>query len=161
LTASHHERGRALEDLLVPLFELVPGVSATVRNRMNAFDAEEIDVAFRNEGLPAGLRMFDHILLVECKTWSTPAGYPELAVFNDKVTSRGRPMGIFVAGSASREKPRSSRRRTPSLTAPSPTVGRSSSHPTGIERLCDTDELVHLLKRKRAPLAVSGTNFEQ
>jgi hypothetical protein len=30
-----------------------------------------------------------------------------------------------------------------------------------IERLCDTDELVLLLKRKRAQLAVSGTIFEQ
>lgn len=40
---------------------------------------------------------FDHILLVECKNWTTSTGYPELAVFNDKLTSRGRPMGIFVA----------------------------------------------------------------
>ena len=75
----------------------MPGVSVTVRNTLNAFQAEEIDVAFWNEGEPGGLRMFDHILLVECKNWSAPAGYPELAVFNDKLASRGRPMGIFVA----------------------------------------------------------------
>jgi hypothetical protein len=43
----------------------VPGVSVTARNALNAFQAEEIDVAFWNEGDPAGLRMFDRIVLVE------------------------------------------------------------------------------------------------
>src|SRR6266568_1528913 len=28
---------------------------------------------------------------LECKNWIAPAGYAELAVFNDKLTSRGRP----------------------------------------------------------------------
>jgi hypothetical protein len=68
-------RGRALEELVAYLFELVPGVSVTARNTLNAFQAEEIDVAFWNEGEPGGLRMFDHILLVECKNWSAPTGY--------------------------------------------------------------------------------------
>lgn len=36
----------------------MPGVSVTARNALNAFQAEEIDVAFWNEGDPAGLRMF-------------------------------------------------------------------------------------------------------
>jgi hypothetical protein len=39
-------RGRALEELVVYLFELVPGLSVTARNALNAFQAEEIDVAF-------------------------------------------------------------------------------------------------------------------
>ena len=90
-------RGRALEELIVYLFELVPGVSVTARNALNAFQAEEIDVAFWNDGDPDGLRLFDHILLVECKNWAGRAGYPELALFNDKLRSRGRPLGIFVA----------------------------------------------------------------
>src|SRR5262249_51483408 len=60
-------RGRALEDLIVYVFELVPGIILTQRNELNAFEAEEIDVAFWNEGDPAGLRLFDHILLIECK----------------------------------------------------------------------------------------------
>lgn len=152
----------ALEDLLVYLFELVPGVSVTARNTMNAFHAEEIDVAFWNEGHPAGLRRFDHILLVECKNWSTPAGYPELAIFNDKLTSRGRPMGIFVAASGITGK-------AEEFTAAHSVLNRALSQGREIivlprqeiERLCDTDELVLLLKRKRAQLAVSGTIFEQ
>ena len=77
--------GRALEDLIAYLVEQVPGIAVTTRNRVNAFEAEEIDVAFWNEGDPTGLRMFDHILLVECKNWSSPIGYPELAIFNDKL----------------------------------------------------------------------------
>lgn len=39
-------RGRALEDLIVYLFELIPGIAVTARNALNAFQAEEIDVAF-------------------------------------------------------------------------------------------------------------------
>lgn len=46
-------RGRALEDLIAYLFELVPGISVTARDQLNAFQAEEIDVAFWNEGDPA------------------------------------------------------------------------------------------------------------
>jgi hypothetical protein len=155
-------RGRALEDLVVYLFGLVPGVSVTARNTLNAFQAEEIDVAFWNDGDRAGLRMFDHILLVECKNWATPAGYPELAVFNDKLASRGRPMGIFVAAAGITGNPAA-------LTAAHEVLARALAQGREIivltrreiENLTDTDDLVRLLKRKRAQLAVSGTIFQQ
>ena len=155
-------RGRALEELIVYLFELMPGVSVTARNALNAFQAEEIDVAFWNEGDPAGLRMFDHILLVECKNWTCSAGYPELAVFNDKLTSRGRPMGIFVAAAGITGK-------AAGLTAAHEVLARALAQGREImvltrreiENLMDTDDLVRLLKQKRAQLAVSGTIFEQ
>ena len=155
-------RGRALEELIVYLFELVPGVSVTARNAFNAFQAEQIDVAFWNEGDPAGLRMFDHILLVECKNWTTPAGYPELAVFNDKLTNRDHPMNIFVATTKIT-------RKTTGLTTAHEILTRTLTQnreiiiltQREIEGLGDTDDLVRLLKRKRAQLAVSGTIFEQ
>jgi hypothetical protein len=155
-------RGRALEDLIAYLFGLVPGVSVTARNALNAFHAEEIDLAFWNEGEPAGLRMFDHILLVECKNWTVPVGYPELAVFNDKLSSRGRPLGIFVAAAGITGNPAA-------RTAAHEVLARALAHGREIivltrreiEALCDTDDLVLLLKRKRAQLAVSGTIFEQ
>jgi hypothetical protein len=155
------KRGRALEELIVYLFELIPGLSVTARNTMNAFHAEEIDVAFWNEGDPTGLRMFDHILLVECKNWSTPTGYAEIAIFNDKLTSRGRPMGIFVAAAGITGKPED-------LTAAHSVLSRALGDGREIivltrreiEHLYDTDDLVLLLKRKRAQLAVSGTIFE-
>lgn len=153
-------RGRALEDLIAYLFALVPGVSVTARNVKNAFHAEELDVAFYNDGAPDGLHGFDLILLVECKNWSSPAGYPELAVFHDKLQSRGRPMGIFVAtngitGDAA------------SLTDAHSVLARALGQQreilvmtrSEIEDLYDTDDLVRLLKHKRAQLAVSGTIY--
>ena len=155
-------RGRALEDLVAYLFELVPGVSVTARNTLNAFHAEEIDVAFWNEGDPAGLRMFDHILLVECKNWTTPVGSAELSVFDHKLASRGRTMGIFVAAAGITGKP-AELTAAHNLLAQALMQGREIMVLTRqeIENLEDTDALVLLLKRKRAQLAVSGTIFEQ
>jgi hypothetical protein len=153
-------RGRALEELISYLFELIPGITVTARNELNAFKAEEIDVAFWNEGDPAGLRLFDHIILVECKNWSTPAGYPELELFNGKLQRRGRPMGIFVAAAGITGDPSS-------LTAAHSVLTHALEHGREIlvmtreeiTKLADTNGLVLLLKRKRAQLAVSGTIF--
>jgi hypothetical protein len=155
-------RGRALEDLVVYLFELVPGIVLTARNVFNAFQAEEIDVAFWNEGAPAGLRQFDHILLVECKNWTARAGYPELELFNAKLRSRGRPMGIFVAAVGITGSP-SARTAAHEVLSAALREGREIMVITRreIEGLGDTDDLVRLLKLKRAQLAVSGTIFEQ
>jgi hypothetical protein len=159
--ATHAERGRALEELIVYLFELVPGISVTARNELNAFGAEEIDVAFWNEGDPCGLRLFDHIILVECKNWSSPVGYPELAIFLDKLLSRGRPQGILIAAAGITGDPHN-------LTNAHSVIARALSHSKEIivltrheiERLTDTVQLVRLLKLKRAQLAVSGTIFQ-
>jgi hypothetical protein len=154
-------RGRALEDLIAYLFGLVPGISLAARNEMNAFQAEEIDVAFWNDGDPDGLRLFDHILLVECKNWTGRAGYPELALFNDKLRSRGRPLGIFVAAAGITGDP-AARTAAHGVLSAALREGREIIVITRqeIEDLGDTDELVLLLKRKRAQLAVSGTMVE-
>jgi hypothetical protein len=154
-------RGRALEELISYLFELIPGITVTARNELNAFMAEEIDIAFWNEGDPAGLRLFDHIILVECKNWSSPAGYPELELFNGKLQRRGRPMGIFVAAAGITGDP-SSLTAAHSVLAHALERGREILVMTReeIRKLADTNDLVLLLKRKRAQLAVSGTIFE-
>jgi hypothetical protein len=159
--ATTNARGRALEDLIAYLFELVPGISVTARNELNAFKAEEIDVAFWNDGDPAGLRMFDHLILVECKNWSKAVGYQELAVFHDKLQSRGRPMGILVAaagitgGAADLTAAHSVLARALAQGREILVITRSE-----IEQLTNTDELVRLLKKKRAQLAVSGTIYQ-
>jgi hypothetical protein len=154
-------RGRALEDLIVYLFERIPGITVTARNELNAFAAEEIDVAFWNEGDPSGLRQFDHILLVECKNWSGPAGYPELAIFLQKLASRGRPLGIFVAAAGITGDP-TGLTAAHSVLAQALLQGREIIVMTRreIEQLTDTAQLVRLLKQKRAQLAVSGTIFQ-
>ena len=102
--------------------------------------------------------MFDHILLVECKNWTSPAGYPELAVFYYKLTSRGRPMGIFVAAAGITGK-------ASGLTAAHAVPARALRQDREIivltrreiEGLDNTDDFVRRLKRKLAEFAVSGT----
>lgn len=154
-------RGKALEELIVYLFGLIPGITITARNELNAFEAEEIDVAFWNEGDPEGLRMFDHLILVECKNWAGKVGYPELAVFLDKLNSRGRPLGVLVAVNGITGDP-SALTAAHSVLARALVQGREILVLTRaeIETICDTGDLVGLLKRKRAQLAVSGTIFQ-
>lgn len=156
--ATTTERGRVLEDLIAYLFELIPGITVTARNEMNAFEAEEIDVAFWNEEDPDGLRNFECVLLVECKNRATAATYQDVAVFYDKMQSRGRKLGIFVAAAGITGKP-------VGTTAAHSILARALSHGheiivitrSEIEQLCEASELVRLLKKKRAQLIVSGT----
>ncbi|MFC9105536.1 restriction endonuclease [Streptomyces rochei] len=157
---SNAARGKAFEDLLTYLFELVPGISVTLRNQLDYFSSEEIDIAFWNEGDPKGLRQFDKIILVECKNWSKPVGAAEVTLFSSKLEGRGRPLGILVAAAG--------------ITGEA--VDRSAAHQilaralgqkreilvvtrSEIEQLSDTDDLVRLLKQKRLQLAVSGTIY--
>ncbi|MGY1618871.1 hypothetical protein ACI797_19190 [Geodermatophilus sp. SYSU D00691] len=155
------ERGRALEEVIVHVFGSVPGVVLSARNVLNAFHSEEIDVAFWNDCDPAGLRLFDHILLVECKNWRTAVGSDELMVFDRKLISRGRPMGIFVAAAGITGDPEK-RLNAHRVLAEALAQNREIIVVTRreIEGLVDTDELVLLLKRKRAQLVASQTIFE-
>ncbi len=159
---SNAAKGRALEDLIVYVFSLVPGIALVARNEVNAFEAEEIDVAFWNEGDDAGLRQFDHLILVECKNWSTAVGYPELAIFHEKLRSRGRPLGILVATHGITGDPHGLT-NAHSVLAQALMEHREILVMTRyeIERLDHTDQLVRLLKLKRAQLAVSGTIYLQ
>lgn len=151
-------RGRVLEDLIAYLFELIPGITVTARNEMNVYQAEEIDVAFWNEEDPDGLRNFDCLLLVECKNHAKAATYQDVAVFYDKMQSRGRRLGIFVAAAGITGK-------ASGPTAAHSVLSRALSNGheiivitrPEIEQLSDASELVRLLKRKRAQLIVSGT----
>jgi hypothetical protein len=155
------ERGRALEDVIVYLFELVPGVVLSERNALNAFESEELDVGFWNDGEPCGLRFFDHILLVESKNWRVPVGSRELKVFDHNLTSRGLSMGIFVAASGITGDP-TERNAAHAVLAYALTQKRHIIVITRreLEALADTEELVELLKRKRLQLVVSQTIFE-
>ena len=154
------DKGQALEDLIAYLFELVPGMSVTARNTLDIGGAQEIDVAFWNEGHPDGLRLFDYVLLVECKNWARPVGHEDLAVFADKLRSRGRPLGILVAANGitgDRDSlSRAHRQLSRALEEEREILVVTRQE---IEELEDTHQLVVLLKRKRALLAVSGTSI--
>jgi hypothetical protein len=153
-------QGRALEDLIVYLFGLIPGITLTVRNELDAFRSEEIDVAFWNEEDPSGLRQFDHIILVECKNWSSPVGSKELIIFDSKLEERGRLLGIFVAAAGITGDPKDLTAAYSSLSK-ALQKGREIIVLTRgeIEQLTETSQLVRLLKQKRLQLAVSGTIF--
>jgi hypothetical protein len=155
--ASTTERGDALEDLIVYLFELIPGISDTHRKVRNPGNVGEIDVAFWNDGIVDGLRGFDTFILIECKNWSSPVGYEEIVVFHDKLASRGRSFGIMVAASG----------------VTGDATSRSAAHHAlfsylragreivvltrcEIEQLADTAELVRLLIKKRLALTLGG-----
>jgi hypothetical protein len=97
-----------------------------------------------------------------CKNWAARAGYPELALFNDKLRSRGRPLGIFVAAAGATGDP-ATRTAAHEVLNGALQEGRAIIVLTRreVEDLGDTDELVLLLKKKREKLAVSGTIFQQ
>jgi hypothetical protein len=90
-------QGRAMEDLICYVFAQVPGVSVTRRNRMNAFNTEEIDVAVWNDGHTEGFFFLPNIILIECKNWSSKVSSAELNWFDSKLRNRGLDFGVLVA----------------------------------------------------------------
>jgi hypothetical protein len=98
---------------------------------------------------------------VECKNWSTPVGYPELAVFYDKLQSRGRPIGILIAAEGITGD-KQLRTAAHEVLVRALANGREILVVTRreLEQLHSTEELVTLLKRKRAQLTVSATVYE-
>ncbi|TIR25965.1 MAG: restriction endonuclease [Mesorhizobium sp.] len=152
--ATTADKGKALEDLICYLFDLVPGIAITHRNEKNEFATEEIDVALFNEGLP----FLPNIILVEAKNWSNRVGSVEVAWFLTKLANRGLDFGILVTtlgitGDAG------------DLTAAHQTVAMALPQRRKlivltideISALADTDELVKLIKTKLCDLAVKGT----
>jgi Restriction endonuclease len=92
-----NDKGRALEDFVCFLFPLVPGVEIAERNALNAFAAEEIDVALWNARHPRGFYFFPHLILIECKNWSKPCGSQEVSYFVSRLRARGCDHGILFA----------------------------------------------------------------
>ncbi len=152
------EKGKALEDLICYVFSKVPGISITRRNHLNAFQTEEVDVAFWNEKHTRGLPFLPSIILVECKNWSAPVGSAEVAWFIQKLRSRGRDYGILVASNGITGK---------RIEITDSHMQISNALQNGIyvlvltrrelERLHNTDGLIKTIKEKLCELAVSGT----
>jgi hypothetical protein len=152
------DQGRALEDLICYVFDLVPGISITRRNEKNAFKTEEIDVALWNDGHVDGFHFLPNIILVECKNWSARVGSDELSWFDTKLRRRGLSYGVLVAtngitGDATQLTD------AHSIVAAALRERRRLIVITGDEilALSDTSELVHLVKEKLCDLAVAGT----
>lgn len=89
-------KGRALEQLVVHLFEAIPGVTCEDTDVLDAPGAHEIDVFLRNNRDRSGLPHLPHLLIVESKNWGHPVGSPEISRFGHKIGARGETFGIFV-----------------------------------------------------------------
>ena len=152
--ATTAEQGRALEDLICYLFDLMPGIVITHRNVMNAFDTEEIDVALFNEGIVS----LPNVILVEAKNWSARVSSHEVSWFLTKLQNRGLEFGILITtlgitGNANE------------LTAAYSLIAHALQNrrrlivitTNEILSLADTDDLEKLIKTKLCDLAVRGT----
>jgi hypothetical protein len=154
------DKDRSLEDLICYLFERVPGISITERNPLDAFGAEEIDVALWNEGEPFGFYFLPEIILVECKNRSDPVGSQDVAWFDCKLRDRGMLYRILAA--------------TNGVTGDSTLLTRARDIIAGalkdqrriivitrqeIEVLTHTNQLVTLIKEKLTQLAARRTSI--
>ncbi len=95
--ATNQIKGKAFEDLACYIFQTIPGVDIALRNQMNAFQNEEIDVALWNDKASRGLPFLPNIILIECKNWTNPVSSIEVAWFCQKLQNRGLDFGILIA----------------------------------------------------------------
>jgi len=153
-------QGPALEELVCYVFGCIPGITVARRNVLNAFQTEEMDVAFWNSQDREGFYFLPYVILVECKNWSKPVGSQEVAYFISRVENRGLDFGILVA--------------TNGITGDGKDLGRAhfliaSALARGlrivvitrhdVEALADSDDLVRHLQEKLCDLAVSGSSL--
>jgi hypothetical protein len=151
-------KGRALEDLICYVFQKVPGITVTRRNTMNAFETEEIDVAFWNERNRTGFYFLPHLIVVECKNWSHPIGSEEVSYFSQKLQNRGLDYGILVAvNGVTGSDEDLTRAHYEIAMALSRGIRIIVITREEIASLSDTVALVKLLKEKLCDLAISGT----
>jgi hypothetical protein len=154
---SNQIKGKAFEDLACYLFETVPGVSIALRNQMNAYQNEEIDVALWNDKLADGLGFLPNVILIECKNWSTPVSSIEVNWFCQKLASRGLDFGILIANQGVTGN-------AADLDAAHNTIAYHLSQKrrlivisrAEINQMNTTDELIYLIKQKLCLLAVMG-----
>jgi hypothetical protein len=91
------EKGKALEDLVVYIFEKIPGVEIYETDVMNFHLTEELDVVLWNEKEENGLKNFPEIIFIECKNLATNVSTHDLAYFITKVRNKGLNFGILIA----------------------------------------------------------------
>lgn len=152
------EQGNALEDLICYVFQKLPGISVTRRNEKNAFNTEEIDVAFWNEQHAKGLPFLGNVILVECKNWSTTVGSEQVNWFDTKLKNRGLSFGILVASNGITGN-------VDDITDAHSIIAaalRESRYLIVITKnellgLSDTSDLILMIKEKLCDLAVKGT----
>ncbi len=93
-------KGDALAHLVGYILSNTPGVSGIAYSRKDAFNSQEVDIAFAQQPHPDGFPQDDHIpnhILVECKNLGERASAMDVAWFYYKLKTRGLTFGILVS----------------------------------------------------------------
>lgn len=93
------KKGAALEDVIVRIFCVLPGVELRGRNVINTAGSCEIDILLYNDQLPGGLKFLPNRLLFESKNWAEPVDSRTVEAFAATVRRRHLGVGILVAAS--------------------------------------------------------------
>lgn len=156
---STYARGKAFEDLACRLLEDLRGIEPPpMRNRLNKFGTEEIDLAVFNLRHPGGLRQLPEVFLVECKNWSSPTGSAEVSYFASRLRNRGCDLGILVSANGITGDPTT---RTDAYfegaIALSQGIRILVITADDIAKLTSDDDLISLLHRRFLCLYATGT----
>jgi Restriction endonuclease len=151
-------KGKWFEELVCYVFGAIPGLGKPLKNRKNAFDSEEIDVAFWNRQHADGLKSFAEVLLIECKNWSKPVGSIEVNWFLTKIENHSVNFGILVAAEGITGDAESGKQAHDLVSkALAKKIRMIVVTRSEIEALASTGELVVLIQEKVCQLVVSGT----
>ena len=151
-------RGKAFEDLACYLLNGIPGITVTLRNQMNTFATEEIDVACKNENDPAGLGALVDFFIVECKGWRDAVNSEQVSWFLTKIRHRGVRFGILIAANGITGEPEHLSRANFLVSVEMATFGIRMVIVTRqeIEILTSGEDLAKLVIQKVCTLHASG-----
>ncbi len=154
-------KGAALEEIICFLLCHIPGVGHPVRNQINKFGTEELDVLLWNAGAQDGLHFMGTTILVECKNWSKPVDGQEVVYFAYRLWQRRATDGILVAANGITGHPGHLEHAHFEIGNALATLGVRILvlRRTEIELLHHSDELVDLLRQKRMELDATGTTL--
>lgn len=94
--ANTDAQGKAYEALAAYLFGTIPGC-ITQRDGITVFRSEQIDVAVCNSKHNNGLFPLPHVILIECKNWSSPVDSSTVGYFINILRNKKVETGILIA----------------------------------------------------------------
>lgn len=152
-----YQRGRYYENLLAYLIESVPGCEA-IRNRLNYYGTEEVDITVDNARLVDGFSRLPEKFLVECKNWSSPVDSTTLGYFVNVVVDRDCSLGVLAAAQGiTSDKHHRGRAHAIGMAALIRHIRIIVITDADLRRLTSPADFVALLHRRNALLTADGT----
>jgi hypothetical protein len=155
---TNDQKGLLLEELVIYIFEKVPGIEMIGNRELNVFEDEEVDALFWNGSDNRLLGFLGCPFAVECKSWSRSVGSRAITSFKSTLKSRGCSYGILVAlnGISGTINPPTQAHHE-IVFALSEMCHILIVTREEIATLRETDDLAFLLKQKACDLARKGT----